>query len=108
MHKATLTRHDRLQVGMALSQEAASRKWTPTEQDQVDAAIRHVARMLPEFTCDDVWARLGRSFPVNKGMAARLNAAARAGTIRNTGRLTVADRGGTHDHAQRLTIWEAA
>jgi hypothetical protein len=108
VHKATLTKYQRLQVGMAMSQQAATRKWTPAEQDQVDWAIRHVARMLPEFTADDVWARLGRSFPVNKGMAARLNAAARAGLIRNTGRLTVADRGGTHDHAQRLTIWEAA
>jgi hypothetical protein len=104
----TLDKHDRYRLAMALSQEAANRKWTPTEQQQVDNAIRHVARMRPEFTADDVWARLGVSFPVNKGMAARLNVAVRAGVIINTGRTTFSERGGDHDHAQRLTVWRAA
>jgi len=103
-----ISRQDKFRVAMALSQEAANRKWTLAEQAIVDQAICHVARMMPEFTADDVWARLGRSFPVNKGMAARLNMAARLGTIRNTGKIGFADRGGDHDHAQRLTIWAAA
>jgi hypothetical protein len=69
-------------VGMALSQASADTKWTPEEQRKVDAAILHVARI-----------------------AGRLNAAARRGIIRNTGELAYAQRGGAHDHAQRLSVW---
>ena len=103
----SLDKHDRYRLAMALSQEAANRKWTADEQLLVDRAIRHVARMMPEFTADDVWARLGVAFPVNKGMAARLNVAARHGIIANTGRTTFSRRGGDHDHAQRLTVWRS-
>lgn len=93
------------EVGMRQSQKAANAKWTPDQQMQVDLAILRVSERMGEFTADDVWKDLGPGFPVNKGMAARLNAMARKKMIVNTGRLVVAQRGGQHDHGQRLTIW---
>jgi hypothetical protein len=42
-------------------------------QLQVDAAIVKMARMKPRFTADEVWYELGASFPVTKGMTARLD-----------------------------------
>lgn len=85
--------------------EAAARAWTPEQVARVDAAIRTAARSGREFTADDVWGLVGPSVPVTKGLAARLNAAARAGVIVNTGRTATASRGGAHDHAQRLSVW---
>ena len=96
-----------MRIAMAESQASANAKWTPQEQDRVDAAIRKMARMLPRFTADQVWYELGASFPVTKGMTARLLVAQRNGVIRNTGETTFAERGGKHDHAQRLTIWQS-
>jgi hypothetical protein len=96
-----------MRIAMAESQASANAKWTPAQQDQVDAAIRKMARMLPRFTADEVWHELGATFPVTKGMTARLLVAQRNGVIRNTGEITWADRGGKHDHAQRLTIWQS-
>jgi hypothetical protein len=92
-------------TGMGASQSSAHSKWSPFQQRQVDAAINVVATRLGVFTADDVWAHLGEGFPVTKGLAARLNVAARRGLIRNTGNLAFAGRGGAHDHAQRLTVW---
>ncbi len=86
---------------------SANAKWTPQQQMQVDNAIRKMARMLPRFTADQVWYELGASFPVTKGMTARLLVAQRNGVIKNTGEITFAERGGEHDHAQRLTIWQS-
>ena len=96
-----------MRIAMAESQASANAKWTPQEQDRVDAAIRKMARMLPRFTADQVWYELGASFPVTKGMTARLMVAERRGVIKNTGEITYAKRGGQHDHAQRLTIWQS-
>jgi hypothetical protein len=91
--------------GMLASQSSADARWTRPQQNEVDAAIRHVARAKGFFTADDVWKHLGDQFPVTKGLAGRLNAAARRGIIRNTGEMAYAQRGGAHDHAQRLSVW---
>jgi hypothetical protein len=93
---------------MQISQAVADAKWTPAQQRQVDAAIDACAREIGYFTADDVWAKLGQHFPVTKGLAGRLNAAVRRRTIVNTGAVRHANRGGQHDHAQRLTVWAAA
>jgi hypothetical protein len=44
-----------MRIAMAESQASANAKWTPEQQDRVDAAIRKMARMLPRFTADQVW-----------------------------------------------------
>jgi hypothetical protein len=104
-----LTKHDksRIAVAIAESQASANAKWSPEQQTRVDAAIVKMARMKPRFTADEVWYELGASFPVTKGMTARLMVAERRGVIKNTGEITWAERGGKHDHAQRLTIWQS-
>ena len=96
-----------MRVAMQASQASATAKWTLQQQDQVDTAIRKMARMMPEFTADQVWYELGATFPVTKGMTARLLVAERAGVIKNSGLTTFAERGGVHDHAQRLTVWQS-
>ena len=90
---------------MQISQAVADAKWSPYQQARVDWAIVTCARELGVFTADDVWARLGQHFPVTKGLAGRLNAAVRRRIIVNTGNVRHANRGGQHDHAQRLTVW---
>ena len=40
-------------------------------------------------------------------MTARLLVAQREGVIKNSGEITFAERGGVHDHAQRLTVWQS-
>jgi len=90
---------------MQISNRVAQVKWTPEQQKQVDAAISRVAHRQQYFTADEIWAELGAGFPVTKGLAGRLNAAVRRKLIRNTGQISHANRGGAHDHAQRLTVW---
>jgi len=104
-----LTKHDksRIAVAIAASQASANARWTPQQRADVDAAIRKMARMQPRFTADEVWHELGPTFPVTKGMTARLAHAQRQGIIKNTGMIKIANRGGVHDHAQRLTIWQS-
>lgn len=92
---------------MKASQASADAKWTPEQTAQVDAAIMSCRHFQPTFTADDVWRRLPADFPVTKGMAARLNVAARHGLIENTGQTTTSTRGGKHDHGQRLTVWRS-
>lgn len=94
-------------VGIAKSQLAAEHKWTPEQVAHVDRTIEATARMLPAFTADDIWTRLGDDFPVTKGMAARLTAAAKRGVIQNTGDTRFSTRGGAHCHNQRLSVWRS-
>lgn len=91
--------------GMQRSAESAE-GWTPEERAELERAIRRLARERATFTADDVWAA-APAVPVRKGLAALLRAAQRDGAIAPTGRYMVAGRGGKHDHAQRLTVWEA-
>jgi len=93
------------EVAMRISQTVANVKWTADQQRAVDDAIAVVALAKGRFTADDIWSQLGPSFPVTKGLAARLNVAARRKLIYNTGTVAHAKRGGLHDHAQRLTVW---
>ena len=95
------------EVGIEKSQQAADAKWTPEQIAQVDRAIELCAHFQPTFTADDVWRRLPSDFPVTKGMAARLIAATRKGICENTGQTTTSNRGGSHDHGQRLTVWRS-
>lgn len=86
----------------------AARRWSAEEAAQVERAIEDVARRTggADFTTADVWDELGDGFPVTKGIASKMTAAARAGLIVNTGRHTFNDHP-HHDHAhgQRLTVW---
>jgi hypothetical protein len=97
---------NRLSEGLDASSRAAGR-WTALEVAAVDEAIRKCAHFHPEFTSDDIWRRLPKEFPVTKGLAARLNAASRAGIIEATDRVRKSARGGAHDHGQRLTVWRS-
>jgi hypothetical protein len=96
-----------LERGLELSQGSADAKWDTRQAAAVDQAIRNAAAKKTFITADDIWAELPATFPVGKGLAARLLAASRAGVIENTGTTTTARRGGAHDHAQRLTIWRS-
>lgn len=91
------------QQGMAGS-ALAGQKWTAEEAQLIDDAIMRAALELDEFTADDVWERAD-GVRVTKGLAGRLNAAQHRGVIRSTGRVTFAQRGGKHDHRQRLAVW---
>ena len=65
-----LTKHEksRIRVAITKSQASANARWSRAEQDQVDAAIRKMARMQPTFTADEVWYELGPAFTVTKGI----------------------------------------
>jgi len=92
------------EVGMMKSAESA-RKWTEAEVKAVDEAIAKCCYFQPEFTADDIWARLPKDFYVTKGLASRLNAAAHRGLIETTDRTQRSKRDNSHGHGQRLTIW---
>jgi hypothetical protein len=92
--------------GMAASAKAAA-KWTPDQVRQVDDAIAACRKFQPEFSADDIWSRLPKGFPVTKGLAARLNAAANRGLIMATDRTRKSARTDDHGHGQRLTIWRS-
>lgn len=95
------------EAGVEGSQRAATR-WTEQEVALVDAAIRAVAVEHSggrEFTSDAIWEKLAGSVPVTKGLTARLMVASRAGLIDTTGKFAISERGGHHDHGQRLSVW---
>jgi len=93
--------------GMELSQLAADRKWTLEQNQEVYNAIVRTARMLPEFTADDIWSRLPATFPKTKGLASILKSAANDGICEPTDRVRKTSRGGDSDHGQRLTVWRS-
>lgn len=93
-----------LEYGIKRSQDSANR-WTKEQTALVDYTIILVARRLNEFTADDIWRELPDGFPVTKGMAARLVSLERRGLISHTGEYQRSNRGGTHDHGQRLSVW---
>lgn len=93
--------------GMELSQLSADHKWTTAQAAEVYAAIVKTARMLPEFTADDIWARLPATFPKTKGLAAILKSASTNGICEPTDRVRKTSRGGDSDHGQRLTVWRS-
>lgn len=90
--------------GMAASAKAAA-KWTTEQVQQVDQAILACRKFQAEFTADDIWARLPQGFPVTKGLAARLNSAAKRGLIMASDRTRKSTRTDEHGHGQRLTVW---
>lgn len=88
--------------------ERAAERWTDEQKQLVDAAIEAVARRHRgggEFTADAVWDELNGRVPVTKGLTARLMVADRRQIIGNTGKTVISERGGHHDHGQRLTVW---
>jgi hypothetical protein len=91
-------------AGLAGSEQAA-RRWTDDEKKIVLAAIISVAMDKDEFTTDDVWEELAGRVPVTKGMTAMLKLADRKDILGNTGKTVISQRGGQHDHGQRLSIW---
>lgn len=94
--------------GFAAGLDASRRSagtWTQEQKDRVFEAIRSVALEHDEFTTDLVWERLAGSVPVTKGMTAMLKRADAKGILMSTGKTQVSQRGGQHDHGQRLTIW---
>jgi hypothetical protein len=101
------TRVTGFELGMQESTKAAVNKWTPQQIATVDTAIQLCRRDLEIFTADDIYVRLPEGFPVTKGLASRLNVAARRGEILATDRTRKSTRGGDHDHGQRLTIWRS-
>jgi hypothetical protein len=92
---------------MELSQLSADHKWTTAQATEVYNAIVKTARMLPEFTADDIWARLPATFPKTKGLAAILKSATTNGICEPTDRVRKTSRGGDSDHGQRLTVWRS-
>lgn len=91
-------------AGLAGSEQAA-RRWTEDEKTIVLGAIIRVAQRMDEFTTDDVWAELAGQVPVTKGMTSMLKTADRKDILGNTGKTVISQRGGQHDHGQRLTVW---
>ncbi len=100
--------HDEIAFGRGMrGSERAARRWSAEQVAQVDSAIEQAAISNLEFTADQVWQLLPQDFPVTKGLAARLNAARNRGWIESTGRVAFAQRGGEHDHRQRLAVWRS-
>lgn len=105
LHPAYNTKLDGFDRALIGSQQSANAKWSPLQQQAVDAAIERVAKKHAEFTADHIWLELGEGFPPSKGMAARLTAAANRKIIEQTGALAHSTRPGNHN--QRLSIWRS-
>lgn len=90
--------------GMALAEQAATVDgWA----GRADAAIRGLALSRAEFTSEDVTSRVGLpNRGSNSAVGARMNAAAKRGIIRWTGRMAKAER--PNQHAALLKVWRGA
>ena len=90
--------------GMAKSEQAATIDgWAP----RADAAIKGLALTRADFTSEDVTARVGLpNRGSNSAVGARMNAAAKRGIIRWTGRMAKAER--PNQHAALLKVWRGA
>lgn len=73
--------------------------------DQARAVVRELAADQPEFTSDDVWARLPHP-PEPRALGAVIRALAAEGSIVNTGRTRRSTR--PECHANPKTVWRAA
>lgn len=93
-----------IQKGFAESERAATR-WSAAQKALVMDAIIAVAEGNDEFTTDAIWKQLDGNVPVTKGMTAMLQNAVRKGILDSTGKTEISNRGGEHDHGQRLTVW---
>lgn len=88
--------------------ESAARVWDDDQKALVDAAILAVCRRHAggqEFTTDEIWDELAGAVPVTKGLTSRLRRAQNLGHLDSTGKTKISERGGHHDHGQRLTLW---
>jgi hypothetical protein len=76
----------------------------PEWSERFDATVTALALSRVEFTSEDITARVGRP-PSGSGSAvgARVNAAAKKGIIRWTGRMQQAER--PNQHAALLKVW---
>ena len=90
-----------------VASERAARKWSGFEKEQVRQVIHATCRDRMTFTAAHIWTALGESFPVTKGLTALLVEASRAGWCVATNKTVRCERGGPHDHGQRLTVWRS-
>lgn len=101
---AVLEASDGFAKGVQESARAAGR-WDDDQKQLVLDAIIAVAKRMDEFTSDAIWAELAGSVPVTKGLTSLLRLASKRGILDSTGKTTISERGGEHDHGQRLTVW---
>jgi len=69
-------------------------------------AVRHLARMLPEFTTDDVWVRLRGNAPAEpRALGAVMQHARALGLIEPTDRIRTSAR--PECHARPVRVWRS-
>jgi len=85
-----------------LSEEISASGWNA----RADAAIRALALLRIEFTSEDVTKRVGLPARSTGAVGARMNAAARRGIIKWTGRMVNAKR--PNQHSALLKQWRGA
>jgi hypothetical protein len=74
----------------------------PEWKIQAMVAIRRISKRQPTMTADDVWAEVGKP-PEPSALGPVMRAAAKAGTITKTDRVTPSAR--PEAHQKQLPIW---